>query len=73
VPFAVPANGRQNFGELFAHSPAAHAHIASRIALGNFVVDDERVSGRMGLPDARIICIYEVRADYIQNVWTIRA
>ena len=63
---------RREFGDLFARSPHAHAHISHRIALGAFVVDDERVSGRTGLPDARILVIYEVRDELIQNVWTIR-
>jgi hypothetical protein len=63
---------RRNFGDVFAGSPNAHAHIAARIALGAFVVDDERVTGRSGLPDARILVLYEVRDDLIQNVWTIR-
>jgi hypothetical protein len=36
---------REQYGELFANSPGLHLTIANRISGGEFVVDEEHVSG----------------------------
>jgi len=36
---------RRLYGELFASHPALHAEITSRIRVGSWVVDEERVEG----------------------------
>jgi imidazolonepropionase-like amidohydrolase len=56
----------------FESSPGLHAEIVRRTALGNFVVDHERVTG---LPDGRTVeavAIYEVQDGAIRRVWFIR-
>lgn len=63
---------RERYTKRFA-DPGLHAEIVQRIALGNTVVDHERV--RLMLPDGQgpgtleAIAIYEVRDGKITNVW----
>lgn len=65
------AEMRKVYGNLFKIAPKLHCEIVNRIALGNFVIDRERVTG---LPNGRIInavAIYEVRDALIQRVWFV--
>jgi len=50
---------RKRYGELFASAPNLHAEITSRIRVGSYVVDEERVSG---LPNGEIhaVAIYKL-------------
>ena len=51
------------YAQLFAQSPELHAEIVSRMSVGNWVVDEEQVSGIVfeGFPsDLHDVSIYEV-------------
>lgn len=63
---------RQRYGAVFAASPKLHARILNRVVRGNFVIDDEHVTGRGEAGEIRAVAIYEVRDGLIQNVWFIR-
>ena len=63
---------RARYRDRFDASPNLHAHIASRIAHGDFVVDHETVSGYHGDQTVSIVAIYRVRDGYIDRVWFIR-
>ncbi|WP_166038855.1 amidohydrolase family protein [Sphingosinicella sp. YJ22] len=60
---------RRQYGAMFERAPALHAYVPRRIAVGNYVIDEEIVSG---LPEGRRIrgaAIYEVRDGLITRVW----
>jgi hypothetical protein len=64
---------RAAYGELFADSPALHVEIATRIRIGEYVIDEEIVTGRHASPDAmRVAAIYHVADDLIDRVRFIR-
>ncbi|MFQ5629313.1 MAG: nuclear transport factor 2 family protein [bacterium] len=63
---------RERYQVRFDSSPALHAAITNRIALGNYVIDRERVSG---LPNGAVlnaVAIYEVQDGLIRRVWFVR-
>jgi hypothetical protein len=58
---------------LFAGSPELHVEIATRIRVGDYVIDEEVVTGRRGSPEAaRVVAIYHVRDGAIDPVRLIR-
>ena len=62
---------RSTYGALFANSPNLNAVVASRIRAGEFVVDEEIVSGMNlpGLPDSvHVAVVYRVRDGKIAHV-----
>ena len=64
---------RAAYSELFAESPALHVEIATRIRVGEYVIDEEVVTGRHGSPEAiRVAAIYHVRDGAIDHVRLIR-
>jgi hypothetical protein len=68
APFvAGMAQLREAYAKRFA-APDLHAEILARIALGNKVIDHERVRG---IREHRVeaLAIYEVADDLIQTVW----
>lgn len=65
--------GRQaiytSYKEMFAQSPNLHCRLASRTIVGNYVLDEERVTGRMGsTEEAHVIAIYRVENGMIVHV-----
>lgn len=53
------AEMRPRYQALFASSPNLRCDIASRICIGNYVIDEERISGRV--PDLRhAVVIYRI-------------
>jgi hypothetical protein len=73
----MPANlpsllGRAALGEFYANErfnrPQLHAELVNRIALGDTVVDHERVSGIRETP-FEVIAVYRVSGGLIQSVW----
>ena len=53
------AQMRPRYAALFASSPKLHCEIASRICIGDYVIDEERITGRV--PDLRhAVVIYRV-------------
>ena len=72
MPSVEPAiSGKARLAEVYRarfSSPALHAEILNRMALGNKVIDHERVHGiREHAVEA--VAVYEVAADLIQTVW----
>lgn len=62
---------RQVYGRMFTQLPHLHAQVPRRIAMGNYVIDEEIVTG---LPEGRTLkatAIYEVRDGLIARVWFI--
>lgn len=73
MPAAEPAlAGKSAFGEFYRtrrfNLPGLHADIVQRIAIGNKVIDHERVSGIEDRP-IEMIAVYEVRDGLIDCVW----
>ena len=61
------------YGELFRNSPNLHVEIATRIRVGDYVIDEEVVTGRRGSPDAlRVAVVYHVADWLIDHVRVIR-
>ena len=53
------AEMRPRYETLFASSPNLHCEIASRICIGDYVIDEERITGRV--PDLRhAVAIYRI-------------
>ena len=53
------AEMRPRYEALFASSPNLHCEIASRVCIGAYVIDEERITGRV--PDLRhAVVIYRV-------------
>ena len=50
---------RERYGRLFRESPAVQAEILTRIRLGRYVVDEERVTGRAE-GDLHAVVIYRL-------------
>jgi len=53
---------RERYGRLFASSPDLHGEIVTRIRIGSYVVDEERITGR---PDGELhaVAIYRLDGD----------
>jgi hypothetical protein len=51
---------RERYSRLFEHSPDLHAEILTRIRVGSYVVDEERVTGR---PDGDMHAVAVYRLD----------
>jgi hypothetical protein len=61
------------YGELFSESPELHADIKTRIRVGDYVIDEEVVTGRRRSAEAvRVAVIYHLAADVIDRVRMIR-
>lgn len=62
---------RAVYGALFTQSPALHAEVTSRIRVGEFVIDEEHVTGAnlTGFPaEVHAAVIYRVRDGRIMHV-----
>jgi hypothetical protein len=62
---------RRNYGKSFAENPIVKVVIANRIVFGEFVIDEEYLTGftRPGSPiGARAVLIYRVRDELISDV-----
>ena len=53
---------RERYGRLFADSPDLRAEIVTRIPVGSYVIDEERVSGRPD-GDLHAVAIYRLDDD----------
>ena len=60
---------RESFSALFSSCPELHAELIQRMAMGDTVVDHERVSGMSADGPEETIAIYEVRDGKIMQVW----
>ncbi len=73
VPFLKGAAAlRETYSKMFKASPGLHCELASRIVAGDFVIDEERVTGLRGGPPVHAVAIYEVRGPKIVRAWFIR-
>jgi hypothetical protein len=63
---------RRIYGKAFAEAPSARATISHRLIQGNFVVDQESVSGLASGGSASAVVIYEVRDGKIRRAWILR-
>jgi len=64
---------RERYGNLFANSPNLHCRLMNRIPVGNYVIDEERVTGSMGSGEERhVVAIYLVEDGLIQRVRFLR-
>jgi len=64
---------RDSYGRMFAASPELHCRIVSRIALSEYVVDEERVTGRAGSAgESHVVAVYRVENDEITHVRFLR-
>jgi hypothetical protein len=66
---------RSRHGALFAQSPELHAEVVARMRVGDYVVDEEHVSGAdlPGRPaEFKLVAIYRVRDGRIAHVRMLR-
>ena len=64
---------RGAYEDLFRESPALHVEIRTRIGIGDYVIDEEIVSGRRGsAEDVRVVVVYHLAAGLIDHVRMIR-
>lgn len=63
---------RERYSRFWSQHPRVQATIISRIAIGRFVIDQERLVGCEDGPRADLAVIYEVRDAKIARFWVIR-
>lgn len=62
-----------SYKKMFEASPHLHCHLASRVVVGNYVLDEERVTGRGGNPEeSHVVAIYRVLDGVIVHVRFLR-
>lgn len=62
---------RASYASMFAASPALHCRVVTRLRVGAFVVDEERVTGR-GDAELHVIVVYTLRDGLIAHVRVLR-
>ena len=68
---AGTAEMRERYRALFDGSPELHCTIFSRIRIGEHVIDEEQITGRLGTPRGerrRAIAIYKIQGNKICHV-----
>lgn len=73
MPATEPAiKGKAQLSEFYAtkrfNEPKLHAELLKRIALGNKVIDHERITG-LGDDPLEAVAVYEVDGGLIRRVW----
>ncbi len=63
---------RESYSKMFRSSPLLRCVVERRIAVGDFVLDEERVTGLRGGPPVHAVAIYEVKNARIVKAWFIR-
>jgi len=63
---------RKSYGNMFATHPELHCKIVSRIKVGNYVVDEEEITGRGSPTPMHAVVIYRVNEDKIAHVRILR-
>ena len=66
------AGVRERYAKLFAEHPENHAELVNRIAVGDVVVDEERISRGKGAAPFRALAIYTVKSGLIARVDFVR-
>jgi hypothetical protein len=63
---------RQSYGKMFAANPRLHCVVVSRIVMGRFAIDEERIDGHPSGDGVRATAIYETGDGLIKKVWFLR-
>ncbi|MCL2575811.1 MAG: nuclear transport factor 2 family protein [Defluviitaleaceae bacterium] len=62
-----------SYKNMFENSPNLHCNLVSRTVVGNYVLDEERVTGRAGNDgESHVIAIYKVVDEMIVHVRFLR-
>ena len=61
---------REAFGRLFSEFPAVHVEVPTRIRIGEYVIDEEQISGRE--QPLHAVVVYHVCDDGIDHMRVIR-
>jgi hypothetical protein len=73
VPFVRgAADLRETYSKMFRASPQLRCEVVRRIVAGDFVLDEERVTGLRGGPTVHAVAIYEMKHGKIVKAWFIR-
>jgi hypothetical protein len=62
----------ERYKKLFDENPLLHAELTNRMVKGNYVMDQEYLTGRANGTTGEAIAIYEVNDTHIVKVWFIR-
>ncbi len=60
-----------NYKKMFAENPDLHCQVVSRAHAGDWVVDEERITGR-GPQELHLIVVYRLEGDQIAHVRLLR-
>jgi len=64
---------RASYGRMFADSPDLNCRVVTRIVLGEYVIDEERVTGRAGIDgEGHVAAVYRVDGGLITQVRFLR-
>ncbi|WLT31175.1 nuclear transport factor 2 family protein [Geothrix sp. PMB-07] len=70
APFGK-AKLRDLYAERFKANPDLHASAEAQMVAGDFVIQKERIKGRMGKPPLEAVVIYQVKAGKILRMWSL--
>lgn len=62
---------RERYGPMFAQNPELHCRIVNRIRVGEYVIDEERITGR-GPKELHAVAIYRVAGEKITHIRFLR-
>ena len=62
---------RSYYKELFEKAKDLHATIATRIVMGNTVIDHEKITGHTRAPNLEAVLIYKIKDGLIHRVWIL--
>jgi uncharacterized protein (TIGR02246 family) len=66
------AGVRERYAKLFAEHPENRAELVSRVAVGDVVIDEERILRGKGVAQFRALAIYTVKSGLIARVDFVR-
>lgn len=62
-----------SYKRMFEASPDLYCHLVSRVIVGNYILDEERVTGRAGSKgESHVVAVYRVEDGLIQHVRFLR-
>jgi hypothetical protein len=75
IPGPAAPTGKAKLRELYAArfkaNPDLHASATSQMVSGDFVIQKEKISGRVGKPALEALVIYQVKAGKIVRMWGV--
>ncbi|MEM9327052.1 MAG: nuclear transport factor 2 family protein [Bacteroidota bacterium] len=72
LSFSSKEDMRPRYGNMFEQLTDLHCELVNRTAIGNVVIDHERVTRRKGQPKVEVFAIYHIRHGKIQEVHFVR-